>query len=573
MRMIIDSLKNVLAKIVNEKVSDVLLEEKVARKIEKYIKKISKNYNEAKFFNQYECESLFEYYRNSFTNDVISYLSEPSPKERKTIRSSIINKAIDLSAAENSDSISQVTKLTSDLLKLISEFYKKNNSLFRKTDLANHIEENIEKSIRTNTTTTQELIKENHNQIASIIKSNNCLSIDKGIDNIKNNRIDEIKDSLNSYINSLSTSYSYYPDYKITTFFDGERIRLKSVATSEESLIKLPPKIKCEAELCLSKEQKDRIDTDIFQYAYRNQESINIVIKNAEKYLGKFKDQIQDEADLLIGKTLQITPPSFPDPTPCSLIIDNTTQIDYLLLGIERIIDDDIMLISNIKQEHALAYIGFVVNLNDDKTSDLEFKINRITNCNKQILQYEEVLKAINDGTELKIKSLKENKIIVECNIENFKFESGFLSIEEEIDFTKKIIYIEEYFKRGIHVPDDIESSDYNNVCFLYDLLNGKVLNGTWSSFSAKGTLNKSVINKKIDKPMPMSITCNTTRDFMIFGEKFEVITSFEFEEAVFDNLEKLKNKLKYADDDDIITFKFVPSENNNRYKERIKNN
>ncbi len=573
MGIIIDSIKNVLAKTINAKVSDALLEEKVARKIEKHIKKISKNYNEAKFFNQYECESLFEYYRNSFTNDVISYLSEPSPKERKTIRSSIINKAIDLSAAENSDSISQVTKLTSDLLKFISEFYKKNNSLFYKTDLANHIEENIEQSIRTNTTTTQELINEKHNQVASMIKSNNCLSIDRGIDNIKSNQIDKVKDSLNSYINSLSTSYSYYPDYKITTFFDGERIRLKSVATSEDALIKLPPKIRIEAELSLSKEQKDKIDTDIFQYSYRNQESINMVIKNAEKYLGNFKDQIQDEADLLIGKTLQITPPSFPAPTPCSVIIDNITQIDYLLLGIERIIDDDIMLISNIKQEHTFAYIGFVINLNDNKNTDLEFKIHRRTDCNKQILEYEEVLKAINDGTELKIKSLKENSIIVECDIENFKFESGFLSIEEEIDFTKKIIFIEEYYKRDIHLPDELESSDYNNVCFLYDVLNGKVLNGTWSSFSAKGTLNKSVIVKKIDKPTPMSITCNSTRNFMIFGEKFEVITSLEFEEAIFDDLEKLKNKLKYVDDDDIITFKFVPSENNNRYKERIKNN
>jgi len=389
---------------------------------------------------------------------------------------------------------------------------------------------------------------------------NNCsinTSTDKCIELLQDGELEEAQTLLSGTLNALSSQHPLFPKYGYNINSSNGKVTLSSEPLSQEALKEYPPKIvgKC----MIKVGDKDSVDVDdIEQYSYRNQEPIIINILDATKLLGDIIDPSQWDIEKYIGKVHVIPPQPFPPADPCILLVNDIIVYDYILLRTERIIDDFTFVFSNYEQEDSDLEICFTVDVRNTST---DFKVNINPSGNESLLKYVEFMSMFGTNTKLTIQVLPSHGVFFEGYIKDINYTCAFENIEDEIQFLRNIVFLEDRFNKKINIPSEIFQDDMNTISYLINVLNGTGHEGDWNEaeFEMKLTPeNRDMLLEKDNIPMIISFLIDISVN--LFDDVFSISKMRRtFQKAYFKNLNKVKKLVEVLDVGDKIKIELVP--------------
>lgn len=142
------------------------------------------------------------------------------------------------------------------------------------------------------------------------------------------------------------------------------------------------------------------------------------------------------------------------------------------------------------------------------------------------------------------------------------QLETGFQSIEEEIDFLERLCSIEDYFNVAFQSEGTISKGEYEAVVMIFNLVRNDEVTGSWENASFTGKLDQYFREEVLsmeDKDHLFSYV--GVYHVELFGAKFEFRFMRTFNCAYIDNLEKLKKKVEVLDDGDDIKITVKPGD------------
>lgn len=368
---------------------------------------------------------------------------------------------------------------------------------------------------------------------------------------------EDVQNILNNTVQAISTKHPLFPDYLFELQSKNNKTMLLSKPYTEDAIKKYPPQVKCKAKIEIGDKDIGVIGVNYEDYANRHQLPMTVHILDAKKMLGDYLDPIQVEAEELVGKTKIFPPKPFPEAQPCSLLIDNEMEYEYILLRIQEIMDDGTIIMSNREQKGLAFKLWLSVRLSDNKT---DFKISLEHPTNRDLLKYNYFMSKISQGSKITINVLAVQEPMFEGCINEFVCETPFNSIDEEIKFLEDVILVEDFLKKKIEIAENILESDLENLEYIKNFALGKENNLSWKSCSFEMKLtsqNKEMLLKEDNKPKIISYVGEIT--LSLFESEYTFKVKRTFEKAYINNLEKLKEKVKVLDEDDLLRIDFIP--------------
>ena len=123
-----------------------------------------------------------------------------------------------------------------------------------------------------------------------------------------------------------------------------------------------------------------------------------------------------------------------------------------------------------------------------------------------------------------------------------------------------------------ISIPKEITEEDVQGTYYLAALLCGGECTGTWSELEFELPLDESLqkgLLEADDSGFTMSYVSKIS--IALYGKNFELPTIKNFDFAIYDNLDRLKEKAKVLDIGDSIKIKLIPGNKENAvWRERI---
>lgn len=538
---------------VKNKISDVKKLYDIRQKLNEFLdKKMKENYS-CSLEEELDFEGLVEYINDNFLDDMERRLFG-NLNERRAAHKSIIDKAIVYSKGKTYLSEKRATKLISDAMNILRDFYKKrvNRELFI---LAAEIEDVI----------VNEMGEQHNQQTKTILKrlddleksKTQVVSVDAGLELLNNGQITTIEDTLTQFTNSISAGHILFPHYGFQLHTIDGRIQYKSVPLSEKAIKEYPPSMKCLATVRMGDMYLKQLTPSAVDYANRHQLPIIIDVKKAEKYLGTVLDPSQHDAERMQGEEITISPKPFPPAFPCSIKFDGDIIFEYILLRTTEILDDNTIVISNHEQEN----FPYTIKMNlhtQDKSLDFTIQKNDSAN-NEESLKYATIIHKALLGAKMTVKLLESNEIFAEGVFNNFNYDGGFSSIEEEIDFLSRIISIEKYFEKKLSIPNEIYQSDWDAIFYISDLLKGETRYSEWNrhifTFNVTDELKKEISDTEDQE---FSLSYVGTANVPLWNETYELPIKRTFEVGKFENLENLKKKIAVLEQGDSVKVAFV---------------
>ena len=173
---------------------------------------------------------------------------------------------------------------------------------------------------------------------------------------------------------------------------------------------------------------------------------------------------------------------------------------------------------------------------------------------NKESLSYLLLTKAASEGKIVEIVSLKNEDCLISGRFSQIQYQSGFSSIDEEIDFRKRVCEIEEYCKNPIKIPQKISVQDYHVIKYFSELINGNFTTGDLAEHTFKCTVNDEfkanieTFNEEFGEFIYIgSVTGN------IFGKDITIPIQRRIIHARIKDFERLKKKIEYAENGEEI--------------------
>lgn len=544
--------------VAKNKILDIKKQHDIRDRLDAFIdRKLDENYS-CSLEEELDFGGLIEYISGSFLNDMEKRLFG-NLRERRAAHKTIVEKAIAYSQSTKALSRKRATKLISDAMCILHDFYR----VRANKDLL-FVAAEIEDTILT------EMSEEHNQQTSTILKrldaiektnlsARDIVSIEKGLELVGSGQISTIEEKMTQLTNAMSSGHILFPHYGFRLNTVDGKIQYQSVPLSNEAAKEYPPSVKCIGTVRVGTGYLKELTPATVNYANRHQLPIVIDIKKAEKYLGNVLDPVQHDAEELIGEEITIPPKPFPPAFPCSISFDDEVVFNYLLFRTKEILDDDTIVISNYEQEKCPYQI--TVNMHpQNKTIDFSFQKNDSAN-NKDSLKYAFVMKKAILGTKMTMKLLESDEVFAEGIFKNFNYNGGFSSVDEEIDFLSRVVDIEKYFERVINIPNDLYQSDWDAVYYISDLLRGQTRYGEWKrhifTFNVSDDLKKSIATTE-DKEFSLSYV--GIAKVPLWGEFYEVPIARTFEAGKFENLESLKEKIAVLENGDSIEAIFVAS-------------
>ncbi|MFI3326156.1 MAG: hypothetical protein R3Y35_08265 [Clostridia bacterium] len=534
-----------------DKLKDKADEQVMRIKLMEYLGRQEKlNFNCTKD-EEIDFEGLFNYISNDLIDDAKARFFGDIT-ERESAHKSIIGKSIAYANTNTKISRVRVTKIVTSSLNILKKFYemKVNKELL-------FIASRIEDTIICETNNQTNIISSQLSEISNKIDSSSKLSLEHNLNLAECGKIDEVGKNLSSFINTISTTHPV-PGYGFRPI--GVNCEMLSVPLSKEAEKKRPPRFNIISDSVIvgSKEASDIYCDNIFDYSYRHQIPVIFNIKEATKFLGEIADPTQIEAEALQGKEMSIHPKPFPKASPYSIKFNDEVLFDYILFRTKEILDNGTLVITNEEQKNRNFTISFNANLNKIKT---DFNISPFINTNIAELEYRNLVKKISSGGQLEFKSLEHNETLLIATLQPFNISN---SIDVEIEFLKKIIKIEKYFKVTITIPTDISIEDTNCVDYIHNIIDSGVYSSIWSSFKFQYAL--------CDEARKDLLALNTTayrfeytfiNQICLFNQEFSLNCKRIFKSATINNLPKLKEKVAILDNGDTISITLIPDEMN----------
>ncbi len=193
-----------------------------------------------------------------------------------------------------------------------------------------------------------------------------------------------------------------------------------------------------------------------------------------------------------------------------------------------------------------------------DHTCDFLFQ-KKENISNTHYLKYAQIMHKALNGTTMSVKLLQTGETFIEGVFKNFKYNGGFESVEEEIDFLERIVLLEKYFNKSICIPNDIYQDDWDALYYISDIISGRICNGEWQkqvfTFEFSDNL-KDAIQNTDDKKFNLSYTGTVT--VPLWEEKYEIPIVRTLENGHFEDLEKIKEKVSVLEQGDVFKVVFV---------------
>lgn len=540
----LDTLKNKVNKKVDEK--------KLRSVLTSYIER-QRKYNEiCTLAEEIDFQGLVEYIRNNLIIATGTRVFDPNPKKRGQARNEIVCAAIAFSNAKTDEAKYRVSKCISNCLDIIRNFYVSNHFSVKDYLFADVIVDNVVEEIHESTMTTVATVNEAKNQICSkIAEGGSLFSIDKAVSLAEGGNVGAVGAGIRKVLDHISLTHPYAPDFG----YDYKNGMLVSKPMNAEAKKLYPPKIVLTGAIKIDGEYYNEPNTNPLNYAYRHQLPITLEVSKATKLLGEKPDPNQDEVQGFVGNTVLATPPEFPPAFPCAIMVGEKTFFDYVLLRTQEIEDDNTYVVSN-KEQGGNVY--FEVRINPSNPSKSDFKINMNNANNHALLNYVRFISSLTNKKDIHIYELSHGEDFIAGHINAIDYKTGFLSIEEEIDFLERICAIEDYFNVQISPRGEISYNEYNSVVYISDLIRNEQVTGTWSEATVTGLLSQHFREKltTMDKELYMFSYVGVGH-IDLFGVEIEFRFMRSFKSAIMVDIDKVRRKAEVLDDGDSIKITF----------------
>ncbi len=538
---------------------DHLDKKKIEDRLRSFIES-SVDYNEmCTLAEEIDFQGLIDYIDKNLLEDVEKQLFGVQ-KERGKARQRIVSQAISYSKADTTQSKQRVEKMVFRLIDMIRDFYR---SAISKQDLllAEEIENEVLQGVQVSEKRISQEIIRSKDEIVNAINEVNGYMPENFMNLAKAGKFQEIQDRMSLQIDAASKGHLLYPYYGVTM----EQNILKSIALSPEAKKLYPPHYLCRGMFQLDGRQVSGIDPGIFDYADRHQLTITLEIAEAKKLLGDKTDPFQIEAEKMVGKKLIRYPQPFPPAFPCSISIDGELFYDYIELRTKEIMDDGTYVITNEEQKHCKIRIMIrsrLENVNHKFSFTVETETTEIME-NKDLLLFNRFMKGVSERGCIVIHILDWDRDFIRGNLDDFEYDTGFQSLDEEIDFLSRVCEIEDYFGKKITIDENISEYNYAAVKYVSELIRGKEQKFKWTEMSFERSVDqhfRKALSQITEKSHERAFVGETA--VMIFGVKLKFKLLRKYLGVCIKNLDRLRQTVEVLEDGDKIIITFISDDN-----------
>lgn len=280
------------------------------------------------------------------------------------------------------------------------------------------------------------------------------------------------------------------------------------------------------------------------------------MVEDACKFLGTYIDPQQCEVAEIIGKKILIPPEPFPPAMAYSIIIDDVTHYEYILLRTKERFEDGTVILTNEEQN-----IPFKLRVQANplaKKANFTFTVNG--DSNEDHLKYSRFLKAARAKGRLKIHHLESGKNLLEANCDEHRSSEYMERLDSEISFLESMVALETYFKIKINVPERFAPEDVDLVHYVAAIIQGCDVRGRWSKYEATMTIvsqTKKNLTALMDKPYSLTYVGSVTVN--IFGHSLTYPCMRTLLAAKLEKPQKIMLLLKALEEGDELKIVFVP--------------
>ena len=514
-------------------------------------------YNElCSIIDEIDFQGLVDFIDKQLLEKISTRVFSPDLNLRHLARQDIITAAVDHSRANTKESKSRVGQAIAICLDIIYEFYYRQTSM-KDNIIGSQIVDSLSEISQENTNIVLSAVVSAKEEVIASNKDSSLFSLDKALDLSEGGHVLEVGSGIKKVIDHISVSHPYYPDFG----YDYINGRILSKPLTEQAQKSYPPKIMLTGKVHFADQHYNCVNCDPFDFAYRHQLSIILEVTNAEKFLGSKTDPIQTESSDLIGRTIVLNPPEFPPPIPCSIKVGDRIFFEYIPLRIQEIEDDGTYVFGN--KDKCIPFY-FEVRINIDSLNKPCFKISLNQASNKDNLNYLEFMSALAKEKNLHIFALSTGEDFISARINDLELKSILNSIDEKIDFLKRICIIEDFFKVLLIPHGVFLNNEYEIVKRISDLVMHKEVKGAWSEASMLVTLDDSSREKITSVEDTTHVLCYIETDRVkLFNSEFEFQFSRTFKNVKIRDYEKLIQKINLMDNGEKIKIVFYPTDDN----------
>ncbi|MGF7058630.1 abortive infection system toxin AbiGii family protein [Brassicibacter mesophilus] len=379
-------------------------------------------------------------------------------------------------------------------------------------------------------------------------------------------KVDEAIALLNDMKKSVAGHHPLYPYYSTEIENKNGSLVFVSKPNSKEAIEKFPPTYK--GKMTIPAKYKEFASmNELLDYSYRNQEDIEINVKEIRKVLGHFDDPYQDEIfspDSLKNLRFKIKHQEFPPAMPFKIVFSNSDySLDYILLRFNRITDDEKFILNNSEQDTNL-FIEIIID-SQNRKCDFNIKIkDKFIKGVKANLAFIDFMINCKERNEIKVISLEDREELISGFLDNMNFVSNFEDTAKEKEFLEELRIVEDYYGKEINLPDEIYEEDIENVEILAKGIKDKKVIGRFTGFNMEfeltDQLKESIIKNK-DKIFPIIYEMKDVR-IKIFGQPFKIGRVVRrFENIKIADSDKLLKKIEVLDLGDKIKIKHIPAD------------
>ncbi|MCT4594204.1 MAG: abortive infection system toxin AbiGii family protein [Anaeromicrobium sp.] len=381
-------------------------------------------------------------------------------------------------------------------------------------------------------------------------------------------KIDEAIDLLNNLRKSVVGHHPLYPYYSTEIENRNGKLVFVSKPNSREAIEKYPPRYV--GKITIPKKYKHFSSiNELITYSYRNQEDIEINVKEVGRVLGDVVDPYQE--DIFSPENIQnmkykIEHKEFPPARPYKIIFSNSKfTMDYVLLRVMKITDKGELIISNAEQDTRLYFEMKMDTQNKKCNFNLEVneKYKRDVTANLMCISFMTSKKKEN---EIKIISLEYGEELINGLLDNLSYNSDFGDVEKEKKFLENLKTIEDFYDMKIEIPDEVFNYDMNNAEILAEGIKNKKVSGKFTRCKIEFKINKKFKEDTIK-------LCNNNEAFSltyemidvsisIFGQAFEIGKVIRrFGKVKIADSKKVMKKLEVLEIGDKISIRYAPAD------------
>ena len=524
---------------------------------ERQMKEAIKSYVEEQRSINFNCPSekeidfdgLAEYLCTNAHKDLVQRLTGKTSVIRGKAHRHIVALTVSYAQAHTPDQKKQVKKMVNDVLNILRAFYERKLTKEQKY-LASRIAEDVSHQLETQTAVLTQVIRKSAAQ--------SPLSHEQARQLAQEEKLDILGEALTELTETVSASHVLSPYYGFQPQTVNGKQQFVSIPLTEEARKLYPPHFKCSGKAYIDGHEVDKITPDLFDYANNHQRTIQLVVEKAHKYLGTKLDPQQCETEEIIGEEFFLQPKPFPEAMAYSLIIDNTTYYEYILLRAKEKFEDGTAIFTNdaqkipfklkIKFNPGMGSVEFASTINGGSSSDH--------------LKYLSFLKAAYSNGRVEIHHLESgiNLLVGKCS--ETKPGDYIERLERVIAFLKNMVTIEQYFNEKIDVPEQVTSEEVELVYYLATLLQEDEIRSNWTKYESFMTIEshtKERLKLLMDKPHSLTYVGSATAN--VFGHNLTYPFIRTLCLVKLEKPEKIAKLLDVLEEGETFSMAFIPGE------------